>query len=361
MAKKKSQSKSRSPAKSPHYTKRPARWYSKLDTRHRRGQLAYLKEGIKNVRHVFRGFDAAHGFDLSKINHWPKRREQEAIDFIQRFHSFTSRRSEYIIVRPKSKAEYEALLRRTTESEGTRKHGRRAFIVETGTPKESKIRYVKAPVQVGWRRVPVGFGQYRLEPIVETRLRAELYRELPSGALVVDRDYLFAEVLGWQPGLDLQKGMKGAKLLGIPQDPWEQMIFAMRQLIPLLPTETPGGKEPFFQVLSLKHGPIGSPQPLSTLMDVLLDWFERYEPADARRQEEDPKSTTFAETIIGVRYIGDEWRAIGRPGGGVAGALERRRQRYKKLAYQERLERMRAMKKICKPTPKRKWRARRSK
>lgn len=217
------------------------------------------------------------------------------------------------------------------EGPGTRKHARRAYVVETGSPHRSEVRYIEGPVVVGWRRVPIGFGQSRMEPITEPGLRVELATRVKSGWLE-DRAYLFSEILGWQPGLDVQRTLRGAKALGLPSEPWEQMLFAVREMVALLPAKTRGGKEAHYQFLSDTFGPIGSPIAVSDLEWFMRRFYERGGSglSDIERVKRDPGASTFTQTIIGFQYVGTEVQAFGEKG--VIASQEKRRARYREAA-----------------------------
>lgn len=321
----------------PSYTPGPAPWFQSLHgAKARDDALEYYKAGLKRVRKIYAGFDAKDGFDIKRLDRLPLERREDLHSHISEVNREMSRgeefgKQEWKIVRPRSKAQREALIRHTLEPLGSRAHPRRAFIVPTGTPTKTQVRYVKGPVVRGWRR-PVlwGTGIPTLpEPILEEGLRAEVVETYPGGETAF-RDYIFAELLGWQPGLDIQAGIEGAKFLGIPRDPWEQMAFAIEQLMPMLPSTTPGGKPAYYQLIT-GNGPISTVWSWEDLLWGMREFYEKGGSGhiDIERRQKDPSASTFTETIIGVRYQGTELQAIGGPRSAVA-TLERRRAAYVK-------------------------------
>jgi hypothetical protein len=119
----------------------------------------------------------------------------------------------------------------------------------------------------------------------------------------VDRDYLFQEMLGFQPYR------------------WEDFIRALRMLLPLLPDKTPTGKDALYTLLSREHGPISAPVPKPFLLQVMLEWSEAY-------------ANEFAGTLIGVRYQGDRWQAAMGPQSEL-NQRERRRMLYRRIKQQD--------------------------
>lgn len=358
----------RKPARVPKpvYTSGPAPWYQAFATdRDRRGQLAYLKDGLQKVRKIYGGFDSKDGFDVRFLDRLPTERYQDLRDHISPVNREMSRghefgKEEWMIVRPRSKAQKDALLRHTVEPLGSRTHPRRAFIIETGAPARTTIRYVKGPVLRGWKKTAIwGTGLAYLQPIVEEGLRVEVVDPFKGGETAF-RDYIFAEILGWQPGLELQKGMEGAKFLDLPQDPWEQMLFAVKQILPLLPRKTPGGKDAYYQLLG-SNGPISTVYSADDLLWGMRKFYEKGGSGyiDIERRARDPSASTFTETLIGLRYQGTELQAIGSPRSAVS-RLERRRARYRKLEKRLHQQRMKirlksiAPKKFKRKQPRRK-------
>lgn len=207
-------------------------------------------------------------------------------------------------------------------------------------PALTRVEYVPAPVQTGWKVETVrAFGRtVRVRvPVYEDGLRVELQRQVKGGQ-VTERNYIFQEILGWQPGLEVEPTIAGAKLLGIPVDPWEQMVFALKELIDhILPALSPSGQEPSYSLLTHTHGPIGQPVPLSGL----LEEARRYSRTYGVNRETGERDPSFADTIIGVRYMGTEFQATQK-----AVKIERQRAKYIALKKAFRLARMRKFRRL---------------
>lgn len=248
----------------------------------------------------------------------------EAQHYIRLYNAYTSRADKFIVVRPKSKAEADALYRHTTESFPEGKHSQKAWIVHSEQPGTARVRYLKAPVQVGWKKAKKGY-----ERDIGPGLRVELVHDVRGGQLI-DRDYIFKEVLGFQPGIDFTRAtFLAAERLRLPADPWEQIRVAIEMLMDVLPDKTPRGHDAYYKILTLRHGPIGASVPKEMLVGELIRYGQTY-------------AKGFAEAIIGVRYMGSEWQAVSPSNAKNADRQQDiRRAHYRKLAYQERLARMR--------------------
>lgn len=223
--------------------------------------------------------------------------------FGARLHSFMS--TQHVIVRPRTKAEERALRIHTQQKVPRQK----AFVIHTSKPMKAEVHYVTQPERLmPFNAPPIGGG-----------LRVEMVQRYQDGKLVLaDRDYLFAEMLGYQPIR------------------WGDFIRALLMLLPLLPDKTPMGKDAMYTLLSREHGPIGSPVLKQFLIESMQEWSEAY-------------ANEFAATLIGVRYQGDRWEAAMSPESEV-NMRERRRQIYKKIREQD----ARDARKVIRPTRKHK-------
>jgi hypothetical protein len=317
------------PPRPAQYTKGTAKWLSSVeDPRQRRGTLNYFRDGLRNVRRVFQGFDAKSGFSLKDMKRWPHARMVEAQHYIRLYNAYTSRRSRFVITRPRGNAEKEALQRFTFETFPEGKHGQKAWIVHTDSPDTAEIQYQRMPVQTGWRRVRKG-RKFIYERIIEEGLRVKVVHNVRGGKLI-DQDWLFKEVLGFQPGIDFTKrALITRHELQLSADPYEQMRAAILMMIDMLPDTTPNGKEAYYKILTAQHGPIGASQPKSRLLEEFMRYIETYG-SQARESEAlriKRGLSTFAESIIGVRYMGSEWSAINQDARMERSALRERKER----------------------------------
>jgi hypothetical protein len=264
----------------------------------RRSQLVYLRKTIAQLRVVYRGFDAKSGFDARYPQNWTARQHQEVQAYGVRLHSLMG--TQHLIVRPRTKAEEKALRVHTQQKVARQK----AFVIHTSKPLKAEVHFVTQPM----RRMPF------FAPPIGGGLRVEMVATYQGGELVLtDRDYLFEEMLGFQPIR------------------WEDFITALRMLLPLLPDKTPTGKGALYTLLSREHGPISSPVLKEFLLEEMQRWAEAY-------------SNDFAGTLIGVRYQGDRWTAAMSPQSEYNKRQERRTL-YRKIREED----AREARKISKP------------
>lgn len=279
------------------YTSKLSSWFTDATNKRARSETqARLQEGAKLVRQLYSGFSAEDGYDVRRIRHWPDARVKELQSFIAQARRLTSGEYHefYTLHRPRTPDQRSALILHSgLTSPDETKHPQRAWPIYANT-KKVKIRYIK-------ERVPTGFAMGR--PLYIERLRAEVRRPVgDKGSVLVHRDYLFREVLGFQPGIDstTPEGLRVGRILKT-MDPWAQMRAAMRLLLPYLPDYTPRGDEAHYRLLS-DRGPVGTSVPKHMLMDRMDTWAEEYGDADG-----------FVGMLIGVRYVGDEFAAISGP------------------------------------------------
>lgn len=220
------------------------------------------------------------------------------MEYGARLHSLMS--AQHLIVRPRTKAEEKALRIHTQQKVPRQK----AFVIHTSKPLVAQVHFVTQPEKkMPFFAAPIGGG-----------LRVEMVQTYQDGELVLtDRDYLFEEVLGFQPYR------------------WEDFIYALQMLLPLLPDTTPTGKPAMYTLLSREHGPISVPVLKEFLIEVLQEWAEKYE-------------DEFAGTLIGVRYQGDRWVAAMSPTSEY-NTRQERRSLYRKIRVQD----ARDARKVIKP------------
>lgn len=296
------------------YQNQPSAWF--LNAQEKGSTHAWeghFSDGIKLVRQFYGGFDPRDGYDLRHVRHWTDERVEVLGRFIGQANRLVSGEFHelYTLHRPRSPGQRRALVLHTgLSSPDEDRHPQRAWPIYANT-REVELRYVKETVpKLG---VPRMAG---LAP-TEERLRVEVRRPVKGGALV-HRDYLFREVLGFQPGLEstTPEGLRAAQVLGTTV-PWQQMVLAMRMLLPRLPDRTPKGNEVYYRLLS-DRGPIGTSAPKHMLVERMQEWGEDY-------------NQRFVAMLIGVRYQGDEFEAVRGPKS-LDAKSERRRARYAELA-----------------------------
>lgn len=297
------------------YQSRPSTWFlnteGSRDAQH--AWRAHFRDGIKLVRQFYAGFDPGDGFDLRHVRYWTDARVATLNRFIGQANRLTSGEFHelYTLHRPRSAEQRRALILHSgLVSPDEDRHPQRAWPIYANT-RDVELRYVKETVPKPG--VPRMAG---LVPI-EERLRVEVRRRIKGGALV-HRDYLFREVLGFQPGLESTsaEGLRAAGILG-STNPWQQMVAAMRLLLPRLPDRTRKGNEAYYRLLS-DRGPIGTSVPKHMLIERMQEWGEDY-------------NDKFVAILIGVRYQGDEFEAVRGPKS-LDAKSDRRRARYAELA-----------------------------
>ena len=285
----------------------PATWFLRdyKTGASRRGQLAYLRKTIHQLRSVYTGFTSKDGFDARHPQNWTAHQHDQVIEFGSRLHSLIS--TQHMIVKPRTKAEARALRMHTQQLHPRQKF----FVIHTTKPLRAEVFYTPQPERLmPFFAPPIGGG-----------LRVEIVERYQDGKLeLVDRDYLFYEMLGYQP-------LK-----------WDEFVLALRMLLPFLPDKTDTDKEAYYTLLSKEHGPISSPAPKSMLMEKLLEWAEEY-------------SNEFAATLIGVRYQGDRYAAA-MSETSEYNQRQRRRQLFRRMREQDRKDAQRLRQ--PKPRPRRK-------
>lgn len=311
----------------PQYLKTPANWFLKkpngepASSADQARSIVYYQEGLKRARDLYAGFGTAEGYDLKRIPFWPEDRElaaRKAVAETNRLYS--TGYGSFIKVRPRSVAEDVALRQRTGQTTHFPGHPQYRYLVLANTPKTSRVRYLK-------EAVPLGFG------VTQERLRAEVVTGVKGGRMMT-REYIFSEILGFQPGIESASpfGLAQAERLGTA-DPWEQMKIAMREFERRLPKNVMRGKfkgeEAHYQMLT-DRGPVGSVMPAHMLLANMERWGEEY-----------GTHAGFAANLIGVLYRGSEFRAFtaqNRQEDARSRYAREKRERYKKSAA----ERLRA-------------------
>jgi len=241
----------------------PQPWFIALATpRIKQAKERDLRERLRIVRKLFSGFEARDGYGARYPGNWSLRRRRELERFSYEANALLSVPS--LIVAPKNSDQRAALIKHTGQL-----HKRQIrFVVHVPAPQRKHVRYVRA-------RVP--FPHMGAGALFQKGLRVEVVDKVTGGEMYT-RDYLFREILGYQPVL------------------WSDFLDAMLRLLPYLPDLAPSGEEAAYTLLSVPHGPISSPVLKSFLLDEMQDWAGRY-------KEE------FAGLLVGVRYQGDTFRS----------------------------------------------------
>lgn len=284
-------------------------WLLELkDPRSRKLAFNNLVADVKALRQVFTGFETVDGYDLRHVELWSQRRVVRARKFGVRLRNLKS--YPHIIVRPRTAEQRAALFRHVSQPWKNLK----AFVVHTPrNPERTVVQYVMGPP------IPMGFG-VTLRPKLRVQLVAD---EL--GGKHLTQDFLFREILGYQPGLP---GPGGAFRHG--RHPWEDMIYATRMLLPFMPRTTMSAKtgqeeEAWYTVISMPHDSIGASIRWSEILNYFRSDYSKYDPE-------------FAGLILGFRYQGDRWKAAMSPRSEM-----NRRDRWKSLYRQEKSETRKAL------------------
>jgi hypothetical protein len=151
--------------------------------------------------------------------------------------------------------------------------------------------------------------------------------------LSYDRDYLFREILGYQPGELDRRGR-------LPGDPWADIIRATRTLMKVMPDQvevSPGVfKEAMYTLMSQSHGPVSSPVYKRFMIQTLQEWGESY-------------ANSFVGILIGWRLQGDRLSAAMAPDSEY-NTRQERRELHRQAQHAEAL----ASRRISKPQLRRK-------
>lgn len=273
----------------------------------RRQKLNQLRDDVKALRQVFVGFEAKDGFDARRPERWSGARVAKAKRYGIRLRNLQA--APHVIVRPRTQEQRVALLRHVAQPWPNMK----AFIIHTPHPKGTRVRYVKEP--------------QRLLPFHVTKpaqLRVQLVKKIRGGSQMT-QDFLFREILGYQPGLS---GPGGRFKKG--RNPWADMLYATRMLLPYMPSwsmnaQTRKKEEAWYTVISMPHDSIGASIRKSEILNTLREWSEQY-------------LGSFAGLILGFRFQGTRWKAAMSPRSEM-----NQRERWRMIYKKERERTLRAM------------------
>jgi hypothetical protein len=183
-------------------------------------KLETLNKTTKELRQIFKGFDAQSGYGLNEIRHWPLQRVRQVEKYGEYLHHLKSQPHE--IVRPHSVRQRISLQTFSGQYEPKQK----AYIVHKSHPDEV--------VQI----TPTG-------QVIVTR-------ELPADKGVLYSEfYFFRALLGYQP-MD-----------------WDEVYAATVEILPFMP-------EGDYFIYSTLHGEIDAPQPKRSLLRVIMRYMQEY-------------------------------------------------------------------------------------
>jgi hypothetical protein len=291
----------------------PAAWVIEIrDLPTRRLRINQLRKTVQELRQIFTGFEAKDGYDARHPENWSLARAAKVKRYGVRLHNLKS--VPYVITRPRSQAQREALLRHVAQPWPNQK----AFIVHTPHPINTVVDYVLEP-EIS---LPVFAVSLPLIRKRAAQLRVQLVKQIHGGESIT-QDFLFREVLGYQPGLTYRPG----------RNPWEDIIEATRMMLPYMPSQTMSARtgqmeEAWYTIISMPHDSIGASMRKSEILNLLQDDYAHY-------------NQSFVALILGFRYQGDRWKAAMSPKSEM-NERERRKALYRKI-HREDLNAMRRM------------------
>lgn len=307
----------------------PAPWVLDIqDLSTRRLRINQLRQDVQELRKIFRGFEARQGFDVRHPENWSAARVAKARRYGLRMRQLKS--TPHVIARPRTQAQRDALMKHVAQPWPNQK----AFIVHTPHPINTVVDYVLEPAV----SIPVYAAALTFVRQRPAQLRVQLVKQIHGGESLT-QDFLFREILGYQPGL---VGPGGTYRVG--QNPWEDMVRATRALLPFMPKTTMSARtgeqeEAWYTFISMPHDSIGAAIRYSEIVNSLQFDFSRY-------------SDSFAGLILGFRYQGDRWKAAMSPQSEM-NQRDKTRALYKKIREED-IKAMRRMDERFKRKPKKK-------
>lgn len=179
-----------------------------------------LTEQVRELRHVFKGFDPADGYDLHNLKSWPAARAQHVEKYGEYLRHLTSQPHE--ILRPRNKKQKKSLETFT----GQHLPKQKAYVVHKSTDEETVH--------------------------IDRQGMISIERELPEEKGIIKSDfYLFLPLLGYQPTT------------------WDDVYAATLELMPYLPD----GK---YLIYSELHGEIDAPHEKRMLPRLLMRYMQEY-------------------------------------------------------------------------------------
>jgi hypothetical protein len=247
----------------------------------------YIKEGLQGyvrddgihvpgARRIFTGLSSENGYDLRHIERWSSAKLATARKRIQALNTLTSR--SFAVVTPRN-----ARQRKSAQSfTGQNLSYQKSFIVQIQTDRDKPVfRKNKLAIE---RKLPSGskiiqtrflFRDY-LTPAQRRRKRVELYGEEDSDEETDDPESRFSE----------------------PSTFREMRTITLR-VLPDMPSKI-YGRDAFYTLLTAQYGPIGRSVVKSRILELLTEYFQRYDPGGTLYQGH----KDFAEQVIGFQMVG---------------------------------------------------------
>ena len=256
--------------KKPAGLRQPARWF--LDSvargrandteneeyQYRQKQIAYIRDGIKKVRKLYKGFESKDGYNLTdaSIARMHSAKMKKVAPLIRQTNIELA--SPHKIVFARTKARADALYKHTRQKQIK---GRKAFVVHVSKPDTTKI-----VVQVSSKQKGAG-----------KKKQVSTVREIVGGSFT-ETFFYFADYL--KKGEDLPETIR-------------RVISIAKRML----KDMPRG---YYVMLSGDHGNIGAPMLRSKLLDALeVDWLS-YDKVPGRGRDGD---RGLAGNLIGFKFI----------------------------------------------------------
>lgn len=212
----------------------------------------YLSDSIKLLRKYSDGFDSADGFDLSKLAHITPERIERVRKYAPLIREEIA--TSHIVVRPRSKASKESLIRHTGQDY---LRGRRAFVVHTPDPEKTSVKFI-------------GKGK---KP-----RRIEVQRKVKGGKVSETFFYIH----------DYDEDV-----LGYTAVTFEDIAAVVEVMI----DDMPNG---WYVMVTSNHGAISAPMERDMLVQQIASRFMVYDKIPVGSHKDDRK---LADTVIGFKRV----------------------------------------------------------
>jgi hypothetical protein len=264
----------------------PQPYWLKMSVAERARTKQYIKEGlhgyttaagvdIPGARRIYRGLDAANGYDLRHIERWPAAKLKVARERIQALNTLTGR--PFAIVTPRTRKQRKAAQKYTGQNLPYQKK----MIVAVQDPKLDKIVFRKNQVTVE--------------------------RTHKHGSKSIRQRYLFSDYEDVEPQSFLE------------------MVRITKMMLPDMPDKY-YGRDVYYTILTRQYGPIGESFLKKRLIEQLYYYHETYGSAKGH--------TEFAEHVIGFQMVGTYTSAAAYQN--LRDAARAERKRLKKLRFSKR-------------------------
>jgi len=245
----------------------------------------YIKEGLQgyerddgtkipSARRIYSGLKASDGFDLRHVERWSAAKLRTARNRIQSLNTLTSRPFAVIIPRTKKQK------REAQNFTGQNLKHQKGFIVHVQIQNRDKAVFRDGKVGIE--------------------------RKFPSGSKTIRQQYLFKDYL--RPDESLRAQLKGKKnykddILDSPTTFREMKEVTKRMLLHM--PKNLYGQPAYYTILNIKYGPIGRTVTHGKVQELLIEYFNRYDPGGLQH-EGGAAHEGFAESIIGFQMIGNK-------------------------------------------------------